>query len=204
MQSVAYPMAQATESEPGGTSGFTTDVELTNLVVIAGLTAVLFAGALAIGEGLGEIPPDIDWKAFFVVYTVIVFVPWGTPTVAAAVGATLAEGILDFFEGIEPDEPFGWAGYIIGFTVAGYFFKDPSNHTKLAIGAVLGAFVQFAIEGLVFLVVEGKALSVYLTALAGNTITHGIVLGAIPLIPVVSALQGRMKRVLAPAAQQTN
>ena len=197
-------MTQSTASKRGESSRFTTDVDLTNLVVIAGLTAVLFAGALAIGEGLGEIPPDIDWKAFFVVYTVIVFVPWGTPTIAAAVGATIAEGILDFFEGIEPDEPFGWAGYIIGFTVAGYFFKDPSNKVKLAIGAVLGGFIQFAIEGLVFIVVEGEAMSVYLTALAGNTVTHGIILGAIPLIPVVSALRGRMERVLAPAAKQAD
>ncbi|MFC4451136.1 MULTISPECIES: hypothetical protein [Halorussus] len=197
-------MAQTTESTRGKSTAFTTDVELTNLVVIAGLTAVLFAGALAIGEGLGEIPPDIDWKAFFVVYTVIAFVPWGTPTIAAAVGATLAEGILDFFEGIEPDEPFGWTGYVVGFTVAGYFMKDPSNKVKLTIGAVLGAFIQFAIEGLSLILVSGDAMSVYLTALAGNTVTHGIILGAIPLIPVVSALQGRMKRMMAPAAQQSN
>ncbi|WP_435183885.1 hypothetical protein [Halobellus sp. EA9] len=195
-------MSQAT-AERGKSSSFTTDVDLTNLVVIAGLTAVLFAGALAIGEGLGEIPPDIDWKAFFVVYTVIVFVPWGTPTIAAAVGATMAEGILDFFEGIEPDEPFGWTGYIVGFTVAGYFMKDPSDTVKLAIGAVLGAFIQFAIEGLSLVLISGDALSVYLTSLAGNTLTHGVVLGAIPLIPVVSALKGRMERVLAPAAQQS-
>ncbi|MFC7198236.1 hypothetical protein M0R89_21710 (plasmid) [Halorussus limi] len=197
-------MSQATASERGKSSSFTTDVDLTNLVVIAGLTAVLFAGALAIGEGLGEIPPDIDWKAFFVVYTVIVFVPWGTPTIAAAVGATIAEGILDFFEGIEPDEPFGWTGYIVGFTVAGYFMKDPSNKVKLAIGAVLGAFIQFAIEGLSLIIISGDATSVYLTALAGNTVTHGIILGAIPLIPIVGALRGRMERVLAPAAQQAD
>ncbi|MFB6156617.1 MAG: hypothetical protein ABEJ34_02090 [Haloferacaceae archaeon] len=196
-------MAQATQSDRKSDS-FTWDVELTDLVVIAGLTAVLFAGALAIGEGLGEIPPDIDWKAFFVVYTVIVFVPWGTPTIAAAVGATLAEGILDFFEGLEPDEPFGWAGYVVGFTIAGYFMKDPSDTVKLAIGAVLGALIQFGIEGLSLVVVSGDAASVYLTALAGNTVTHGIVLGAIPLIPVVSALQGRMERVMAPSAQQAD
>lgn len=197
-------MAQATKNEAGASDKFRTDVDLTDLVVIAGLTAVLFAGALAIGEGLGEIPPDIDWKAFFVVYTVIVFVPWGTPTVAAAVGATMAEGILDFFEGIEPDEPFGWAGYLAGFTIAGYFMKDPDNKVMLAIGAVLGGFIQFAIEGLVFLVVEGEAISVYATALAGNTITHGVILGAIPLIPVVGALKGRMERVMAPSAQQAD
>ncbi|MFB6308658.1 MAG: hypothetical protein ABEH35_04940 [Haloarculaceae archaeon] len=196
-------MAQATKTGES-TDSFTTDVDLTDLVVIAGLTAVLFAGALAIGEGLGEIPPDIDWKAFFVVYTVIVFVPWGTPTIAAAVGATIAEGILDFFEGIEPDEPFGWTGYIVGFTVAGYFMKEPSNTAKLAIGAVLGAFIQFGIEGLSLLVISGDAFSVYATALAGNTVTHGIILGAIPLIPVVSALKGRMQRVMAPAAQDAS
>lgn len=197
-------MAQASERERETGSRFTTDVDLTNLVVIAGLTAVLFAGALAVGEALGEIPPDIDWKAFFVVYTVIVFVPWGTPTVAAAVGATIAEGILDFFEGIEPDEPFGWTGYLVGFTAAGYFMKDPSNKVKLAIGAVLGAFVQFAIEGLSLVLIAGDAWSVYATALAGNTITHGIILGAIPLIPTVAALRGRMQRVLAPSAQTAN
>jgi hypothetical protein len=182
-------------------AGFTTDVDPTSLVVIAGLTAVLFAGALAIGEGLGEIPPDIDWKAFFVVYTVLVFVPWGTPTIAAAVGATLAEGVLDFFEGLEPDEPFGWVGYVVGFTVAGYFMQDPSNRAKLVIGAILGGFIQFAIEGISLVLVEGDAISVYATALAGNTLTHGVVLGAVPLIPVVAALRGRMQRVLAPSAQ---
>ncbi|MFB6227620.1 MAG: hypothetical protein ABEH88_03395 [Halobacteriales archaeon] len=197
-------MAQATETEAGKSAKFRTDVDLTDLVVIAGLTAVLFAGALAIGEGLGEIPPDIDWKAFFVVYTVIVFVPWGTPTIAAAVGATIAEGILDFFEGIEPDEPFGWTGYIVGFTIVGWFMKDPSNKVKLAIGAVLGGFIQFAIEGLSLVVVSGDAISVYATALAGNTVTHGIILGAIPLIPVVGALRGRMERLMAPAAQSAD
>ncbi|MFB6281132.1 MAG: hypothetical protein ABEH40_03840 [Haloferacaceae archaeon] len=196
-------MAETTASSQTGTESFRWDVDLTDLVVIAGLTAVLFAGALAIGEGLGEIPPDIDWKAFFVVYTVIVFVPWGTPTIAAAVGATIAEGILDFFEGMEPDEPFGWAGYLVGFTIAGYFMKNPNDTVKIAVGAVLGGVIQFAIEGLAFLVIEGEAVSVYLTSLAGNTLTHGVVLGAIPLIPVVSALQGRMERVLAPAAQQS-
>ncbi|RBI58707.1 hypothetical protein DMJ13_25520 [halophilic archaeon] len=197
-------MAQTIESTHGESDSFTTDVDMTSLVVIAGLTAVLFAGALAIGEGLGEIPPDIDWKAFFVVYTVIVFVPWGTPTIAAAVGATLAEGILDFFEGLEPDEPFGWAGYVVGFTVAGYFMKDPSKTVKLAIGAVLGAFIQFAIEGLSLVLISGDAWSVYATSLAGNTVTHGIILGAIPLIPTVAALRGRMQRVLAPSAQTSN
>jgi hypothetical protein len=191
-------MAQSTDTDED--SGFRADVDVTDLIVIAGVTAVLFAGALAIGEGFGEIPPDIDWKPFFIVYTVLVFVPWGTPTVAAAVGATLAEGILDFFEGIEPDEPFGWTGYVVGFTVAGYFMQDPDETVKLAIGAVLGGFVQFAIEGVVFLVIEGEALSVYLTALAGNTATHGIVLGVIPLIPTVALLKGRMERVLAPGA----
>jgi uncharacterized membrane protein (Fun14 family) len=133
-----------------------------------------------------------------------VFVPWGTPTIAAAVGATLAEGILDFFEGIEPDEPFGWAGYVVGFTVAGYFMKDPSDTVKLAIGAVLGGFVQFATEGVVFIVIENEALSVYATALAGNTLTHGIILGAIPLVPTVALLRGRMERVLAPGTQAAN
>ncbi|WP_435178878.1 hypothetical protein [Halorussus sp. AFM4] len=184
-----------------GKRRFTTDASIGNLIVIAGLTAVLFAGGLAIAEGVGEFGPDIDWKPFFVVYTVIVFVPWGTPTIAAAVGATLAEGILDFFEGLEPDEPFGWAGYLVGFTIAGWVMGDDTDDVmRLATGAVLGGFVQFAIEGLVFLVIEGDSINVYLTALAGNTVTHGIILGAIPLIPMVNYLKGRADRLFPAAA----
>lgn len=102
---------------------------------------------------------------------------------------------------MEPDEPFGWAGYLADFTVAGYFMKEPSDTVKLAVGAVLGGFIQFAIKGLSLVLISGDAVSVYVTALAGNTVTHGIVLGAIPLIPTVAALRGRMERVLAPAVQ---
>ncbi|MDY6780613.1 MAG: hypothetical protein SV760_08750, partial [Halobacteria archaeon] len=119
-------------------SSFSTDAEISSLVVIAGLTAVLFAGGLALAEGVPEFGVDIDLKPFFIVYTVILFVPWGTPTIATAVGATIAEGLLDIIEGYEPDEPFGWAGYIVAFTFLGWYWKDVDldNKTKLFVGSI--------------------------------------------------------------------
>lgn len=193
--------------------GFRTDFDLSALIVIAGLTAVLFAGGLVLSEAPGELGLDIDWKPFFVVYAVIVFVPWGTPTVAAALGATIAEGFLDVVEGAEADDPFGWVGYAVGFTAAGYIMSgETSNTTKMAVGATAGAFIQYAIEGLFLFVLGAEAGSVlgmsfggagaiYAVATIGNTITHGIILGAIPLIPTVNALEGRMERLFPHATE---
>lgn len=186
--------------------GFRTDHDVTSLIVIAGLTAVLFAGGLGLSE-FWELGLDIDWKPFFLVYAVIVFVPWGTPTIASAIGATIAEGFLDIMEGYEADDPFGWAGYVVGFTVAGWIFgNDTSSVAKLATGATVGGLLQYAIEGLFLFVLGAEggtllgtsfsgALPIYLVAVLGNTLTHGVILGAIPLVPTVSALEGRMDRL---------
>lgn len=197
-------MAQASSE----TSGFTTDTDVGTLIVIAGLTAVLFAGGLALSEGAGELGMDIDWKPFFVVYAVILFVPWGTPTVAAAVGATIAEALGDIFEGAAPDDPFGWAGYAVGFTVFGALVKgDTDNYTRMAVAAMIGGFVQIAIEGLwvfaigleesatFFGISTQAAPTFYAITVVGNTITHGIILGALALIPTVSALESRADRL---------
>ncbi|MDY6764246.1 MAG: hypothetical protein SV377_00920, partial [Halobacteria archaeon] len=136
-------------SETSQTRGFTTSTDVGTLIVIAGLTAVLFAGGLALSEGAGELGVDIDWKPFFVVYAVILFIPWGTPTIAAAVGGMLAEALGDIFEGAAPDDPFGWVGYVVGFALFGYLVKDDtSDYTRMAVAAVAGGFVQIAIEGL--------------------------------------------------------
>lgn len=195
--------------------GFRTDFDISALVVIAGLTAVLFAGGLVLSEAPGELGLDIDWKPFFVVYAVLIFVPWGTPTIAAAVGATIAEGFLDIVEGAEADDPFGWLGYALGFTVAGYIMNnETSNTAKMAIGATVGAFVQYAIEGLFLFVIGsepgavlglsvGGAAAIYAVAVVGNTITHGVILGAIPLIPTVNTLDGRMQRLFPHASEGT-
>ncbi|MFB6194379.1 MAG: hypothetical protein ABEI75_04875 [Halobaculum sp.] len=197
----------------GQSDGFDTDMDLSGLIVIAGLTAVLFAGGLVLSEAPGELGLDIDWKPFFVVYAVIIFVPWGTPTIAAALGATIAEGFLDVVEGAEADDPFGWVGYAVGFTVAGYVFdNDTTSTTKMAAGATLGALVQYGLEGLFLFVLGAEAGSVlglsvsgaapiYVVSVLGNTITHGVILGALPLIPTVNALEGRMARLFPHAAE---
>ncbi|MDY6780614.1 MAG: ATP-binding cassette domain-containing protein, partial [Halobacteria archaeon] len=80
---------------------------------------------------------------------------------------------------------------------------------------IAGGLIQFAIEGLVFFALGAEASTlkgtgltfssapaIYAVALIGNTITHGLILGAIPLFPTVDALQGRVKRLLAPEAFQ--
>lgn len=52
-------------------------------VVIAGLSAVLFIISLLITERFGEIPVDIDWKAFGLIFAIIALLPVGMPTWAA-------------------------------------------------------------------------------------------------------------------------
>jgi hypothetical protein len=196
-------MSESTSQTRPQSSGFRSDFDFTTLITLAGMTAVLFFGALQITVLFGEIPPDIDWKPFFIVYAILYFVPWGTPTVAVATGGAIGEAIGDIIEGYEVDDPFGLVGYVVGFTVAGWILKDSDadDYVRLSLAAVLGAFVQFLIEGLGLLIISGEAFSVYLVALIGNTITHGIILGLIPLIPTIAALDGRVERFLGEAAR---
>ncbi|RRJ29499.1 hypothetical protein [Halocatena pleomorpha] len=177
----------------------------TKLIVIAGITAVLFVGGLLITERFGEYFVDVDFKPFFIVYVVLALVPWGRPTVAIGVGAALGEGFLDLIEGYEFDDPFGFVGYLVGFTVAGWFFRnDPTNRFKLATGAIVGAFVQASFEASAFVLIEREAMEAAFVSLIGNTITHGIILGIIPLFPCVTALYGRIERFLGFAPKGTN
>ena len=88
-------MAEVTSRSPPRASTFRSDFDFTTLITLAGMTAVLFLGGLGITEAIGEIPLDIDWKPFFIIYAIIYFVPWGTPTVAVAVGGGLGEAIGD-------------------------------------------------------------------------------------------------------------
>ncbi|MFB6254013.1 MAG: hypothetical protein ABEI06_05340 [Halobacteriaceae archaeon] len=175
--------------------------DFTTLILLAGITAVLFAGGLALTE-FTEIPPDIDFKPFFIVYAIIVLVPWGTPTLAVAFGAAGAEGILDLIEGAAADDPFGWVGYLIGFTLFGWLIKDDtSNYLKISIAAVLAAFVQIFIEALNVIIISNKAISIFATIVIANTITHGVIMGAILLIPTLEALEGRVDRMFGSVAQ---
>ena len=196
-------MSEATSQATRRASKFRSDFDFTTLITLAGMTAVLFLGGLGITEAVGEIPPDIDFKPFFLIYAIMYFVPWGTPTVSIGVGGAIGEAIGDIIEGYAVDDAFGLIGYIIGFAVAGYLLRgtDADDYVRLSLAAVIGAFVQIAIEGLGVLVISDEALSVYAVIVAGNTITHGIILGLIPLIPTVAALDGRVERFLGEAAR---
>ncbi|MFB6146544.1 MAG: hypothetical protein ABEJ08_02545 [Halobacteriaceae archaeon] len=183
-----------------GSNSFRTDFDFTTLGVVAGVTAVLFAGGLSL-IGFYEIPPDIDFKPFFIVYAIIFFVPWGTPTIASAVGASAAEGLLDLIEGAGPDDPFGWVGYVVGFTVFGWMIKDAEadDWLRLGVASVVGGFLQIAIEGIAFLVVAGDSVSFYATVVSANTVTHGVVMGAVLLPPTLQALRGRVEEAFGAA-----
>lgn len=178
------------------------DYSTPKLVVIAGITAVLFAGGLLVTERLPELLVDVDFKPFFIVYAIVALLPWGMPSLSAGLGAAIGEGFLDVLEGYEVDDPFGFVGYVIGFAVAGWIFDDePQNTVRLAAGAILGALIQAMFEATALVVIEGEALEVAAISAAGNTVTHGILLGVIPLVPTIAALHGRIERFLGFAPQ---
>jgi len=174
------------------------------LVAIAAISAVLFALGLIVTERFGEIPVDIDWKPFFLVYLLIALLPFGSPTLALGLGAALGEGFLDILEGYELDDPFGFVGYVVGFFVAGMFFANqPGKWFKITVGTIIGALVQAAFEGAALLLLDGEAFNVALRSAGGNTVTHGIILGAIPTLILVPLFRGRIERLLgfAPASE---
>jgi vacuolar-type H+-ATPase subunit I/STV1 len=186
----------------------TESVPPAKLMVIAGITAVLFMGSLLLTEfaGVPEILGDTDWKSFFIPYLFIALLPYGAATLAVGAGAALGEGILDVVEGYAPDDAFGFVGYIVGLYAFGYVLHrwgDPTNKLHMALAAVFGAFVQILIEGIGYLAVSGDTVSFYVINVAGNTITHGIVLGAIPLVIIYPALHGRIERYLGIAPRGT-
>jgi hypothetical protein len=168
------------------------------VLVVGVLSAVLFAVGLLITEAPGELATDIDLKPFFLVYLLIAGYRYGMPTLSAGLGAAVGEGVLDVFEGYEMDDPIGFVGYVVGFTVFGWylhrFAADPFDRRAQVVAAVLGAFTQALAEGLAFLAFDGDAgVSAAVLSVLGNTITHGVVLGAVPLVvlfPVVADYVG--------------
>jgi len=167
------------------------------LIVITALSGVLFALGLLITERFGEIPVDIDWKPFFLPYILLALLPWGAPSIAIGLGAAIGEGLLDLLEGYEIDDPFGFVGYVVGFVVAGAIFGNkPWSQFRFAVGSIIGALVQAAFEGAALLVIDGEALGTALRSVGGNTVTHGIILGAIFTMILVPLLRGRIERLL--------
>ena len=164
-------------------------------------SAVLFACGVAITETVPEVGVDIDLKPFFIPYLLIGAVSFGVPTVSIALGGALGEGFLDVFEGYELDDPFGFLGYVFGFYVFGWYLhdvaSDPTSRRTLTIAALLGAFVQAVFEGLAFVIFQPDVMpeSAILSVL-GNTVTHGLLLGAVPLLVLYPALNERLGTLL--------
>ncbi|MFB6175663.1 MAG: hypothetical protein ABEI99_00695 [Halobaculum sp.] len=184
------------------------NVPMSRLMVVTGIVAVLFMGSLLLTEfaGVPEILGDTDWKSFFIPYMFVALLPYGYATLSVGFGAALGEGILDVVEGYAPDDAFGFAGYVIGFWAFGYVLHqwgDPNNKYHLTVAAIFGAFVQILIEGIGYLAVAGESVPFYIINVIGNTVTHGIVLGAIPLLVIYPLLQGRIERYLGFAPQST-
>ncbi|WP_435124639.1 hypothetical protein [Halobaculum sp. D14] len=176
------------------------------LMVITGITAVLFVGGLLLTEfaGIPEFFGDTDFKPFFLPYLLAALLPYGAATLSVGFGMALGEGILDVVEGYAADDAFGFFGYVVGLWAFAYVLHrwgDPTNKTHMSIAAVVGAFVQIAIEGVAYLVIDGETATFYAINVVGNTVTHGIVLGAIPLVIVYPLLHGRIERYLGFAPQ---
>jgi hypothetical protein len=164
-------------------------VHATRTLLLSLASAVLFGIGLLVTESVGEFAVDVDLKPFFIPYLIIAATRFGITTLGIAVGAAVGEGILDIFEGYELDDPIGFLGYVLGFTTFGWYLDaiadDPASRRALAIGATLGALVQAVFEGVAFLVFEATAGPLDATvSIAGNTLTHGILLGAIPLVAI--------------------
>lgn len=151
------------------------------------LSALLFAAGLLLTEAPGELALDVDLKPFFVPYLLIAAMRYGLPTLSVGLGAAMGEGVLDIVEGYELDDPIGFIGYVVGFTLFGWYLHrvadDPTARRAQVTAAVLGALAQAAFEGLAFVLFATDAHTLDAVAsVLGNTLTHGVVLGAIPLV----------------------
>lgn len=149
----------------------------------------LFALGLLISESFGELALDIDLKPFFVPFLLISVTRYGLPTMSIGLGAALGEGVLDLLETFELDDPIGFLGYVFGFIAFGWYLEqvadDPSSPRALTTGAILGALIQAFFEGIAFFVFEATASwTDSLLSIGGNTVTHGVLLGAVPLVLV--------------------
>lgn len=167
-------------------------------IILLGIaSAVLFSLGLLATELLGEIGVDIDFKPFFIPYLLIALTRSGIPTLSVGLGAAIGEGALDVFEGYELDDPVGFIGYVVGFNAFGWYLhevaEDPNTWKSLSIGAILGALVQAIFEGIAFLIFKSTTGSVTVgLSVLGNTFTHGILLGAVPLLTFLPWIRKRI------------
>jgi hypothetical protein len=167
------------------------------LTVISGLAAVLFFLVLVPIDSIPEIPVDIDFKPFFVPLTLVALLPVGRPSLAVGFGAAVGEGLRDVLEGYEVDDGFGFLGYVLAFTLAGFVVgQRPLSRWRLAAAALVAGFVNAAIEGASFALLGSEGVDVAVESTIGNTLTHGVIAGAVPLMVVAPRFVGKLERLL--------
>jgi hypothetical protein len=121
----------------------------------------------------------------------------GAPTLAVALGAALGELLRDMLEGYEIDDPIGTIGYVVGFVLAGYVVGNrPFGKTRLIAAGAVSGLVHAVIEASSFLLFSKETMGIAIWSAVGNTITDGIIMGAIPLLFLVPRLHGRIERYM--------
>jgi uncharacterized membrane-anchored protein YitT (DUF2179 family) len=187
--------------ESTASAGGEVSVSTRRLVRLILTSAVVFALALVVTESFGEVAVDVDLKPFFLPYLMLATVRYGLPALSIGLGAALGEGVLDIFEGYELDDPIGFIGYVVGFMAFSWYLRevvsDPTRTRSQVVAAILGGFVQAVFEGAAFLAFAPAAgLEQAAVSVLGNTVTHGLLLGAIPLVALLSALRPRLAEIL--------
>lgn len=171
-----------------------TDTAL-GLARYAGASGLLFVAGLVVSESVGEIALDVDLKPFFLPFLVIGMGAFDGRTLAASVGAAVGEGVLDLVEGYELDDPFGFLGYVLGFTVFGWVLlelaPDPGDRRWQLLACLGGAATQAVFEGVALYALSGVGPGEATLSVVGNTFTHGLVIGALPFVALYPAVRRR-------------
>lgn len=181
----------------GGTprTGGTATGPLRRILAFGVAAGGLFAAGLLVTEGVGEVGLDVDFKPFVLPFLVIATAEFDERTLAASVGAGLGEGLLDVVEGYEADDPFGFLGYVVGFLVFGWLLRevapDVTDGRWQALACLAGAATQACFEGAAFYVLSDVGARQAALSVLGNTVTHGLLLGAIPFVVLFPAVRRR-------------
>ncbi|MDG5777515.1 hypothetical protein VB773_13395 [Haloarculaceae archaeon H-GB2-1] len=166
------------------------------LLALALLSAVVFGIGVYVAEIPAEIGLDVDFKPFVIPYLLIAVLSFGRSTLAVGFGAAMGEGYLDVAEGYELDDPLGFVGYVVGFLAFGYLLHRvaprPDDRRWQMLAALGGAFVQAAFEGVAFILLAEADVGTVAASILGNTVTHGLLFGAIPLVVLYPVVRDRV------------
>jgi hypothetical protein len=163
------------------------------LVTLFVVASVVFFLASAVTEQVPEIGTDVDLKAFFLIYLLVALVPYGLATLSVGIGMAVGEGAYDVIEGYELDDPFGFVGYVLGIVTFGWVLHvagDPTDRRWQVAAAVSGAAVQATFEGIAFYVLSDAGAVTAFLSILGNTLSHGLLLGAVPFVLLLPLVGG--------------